>query len=52
MGPTCHNEDAVPALEDEISAFWRQARISARDAARAVAAATSSRGVVDLAVTG
>jgi DNA-binding MarR family transcriptional regulator len=30
------HEDVVPALEDEISAFWRQARVSARDAARAV----------------
>ena len=30
------HEDVLPALEEEISAFWRQARVSARDAARAV----------------
>jgi DNA-binding MarR family transcriptional regulator len=28
------HEDVLPALEDEIAAFWRQARVSARDAAR------------------
>jgi DNA-binding MarR family transcriptional regulator len=30
------HEDVVPALEDELAAFWRQARVSARDAARAI----------------
>jgi DNA-binding MarR family transcriptional regulator len=30
------HEDVVPALEEELAAFWRQARVSARDAARAI----------------
>jgi DNA-binding MarR family transcriptional regulator len=30
------HEDVLPALEEEIAAFWRQARVSARAAARAV----------------
>jgi DNA-binding MarR family transcriptional regulator len=30
------HEDVLPALEEEIAAFWRAARVSSRDAARAV----------------
>lgn len=30
------HEDVLPALEEQISAFWRASRVSARDAAREV----------------
>lgn len=30
------NEDVLPALEDELTALWRQWRVSSRDAARQV----------------
>lgn len=30
------HEDVLPALEEELAALWRRARVSARDAARAL----------------